>query len=547
MIKNKKEYLLCFFISVLFASTIYVYLCERNISELESKWVIFAGLLIVALIAGLSFFLSSLLIRPAFSSMVFCLVAWIGCYTQPLICDNLLFPLKERIGLTGCAVIAGAVFIILGLIISFFAKTIKNPQRMENLIAAVFSAVFLINFIPLVFHCVSSKTITDASIPMKNDFTIDSDCAHPDIYWIHPDGMLGFSSFSKYFNDDQNEFKNELESRGFAINPNAAFEAAHTTAIAIPALMSPYGYDNWIRQKLKDNKSALRLKQDPSFLQTVHEYRKNNEMVKAFADAGYFVSVIGSVRYYYPPDGGDFYVYNSRSSEKYVTHTNQRVIEALEAEDTIATLGRISAYLNIVFKALDEYVYKEFIYNDIISNSSEVYSMESAGQTFYGSDKKIEDNIDNFIFSALRRVLLREDTRPKITIVQDYTPHFPYKYDEDGNLLNESMDPGDYYSQHIWSEKVLLTMIDTILDANPSAVIVVQSDHGLHGNTEKEFIDAFGENTDAADLWNNTISAIRVPDEYSFGEEEYIYNSPLNISRWLINNYVGRNYDYIQP
>ncbi|MBR2768919.1 MAG: hypothetical protein IKD68_08300, partial [Solobacterium sp.] len=118
MIKNKKEYLLCFFISVLFASTIYVYLCERNISELESKWVIFAGLLIVALIAGLSFFLSSLLIRPAFSSMMFCLVAWVGCYTQPLICDTLLFSLKERIGLTACAIIAGIVFIFTGLIIS---------------------------------------------------------------------------------------------------------------------------------------------------------------------------------------------------------------------------------------------------------------------------------------------------------------------------------------------------------------------------------------------------------------------------------------------
>ena len=35
-----------------------------------------------------------------------------------------------------------------------------------------------------------------------------------------------------------------------------------------------------------------------------------------------------------------------------------------------------------------------------------------------------------------------------------------------------------------------------------------------------------------------------IPDKYKNGDEIYL-NNPLNISRYIVNNYVGKNYEYI--
>ena len=41
------------------------------------------------------------------------------------------------------------------------------------------------------------------------------------------------------------------------------------------------------------------------------------------------------------------------------------------------------------------------------------------------------------------------------------------------------------------------------------------------------------------------INAYYIPEQYKNGEEEYL-NNPLNISRYIINNYVGDNYSYVK-
>ncbi|MBQ9582101.1 MAG: hypothetical protein IJR21_07005, partial [Synergistaceae bacterium] len=61
------------------------------------------------------------------------------------------------------------------------------------------------------------------------------------------------------------------------------------------------------------------------------------------------------------------------------------------------------------------------------------------------------------------------------------------------------------------------------------------------------FPDKFNSNT-AKELWNSTMSAIRVPDKFKTGEEHYALNNPLNITRYLVNNFVGaNNYEYLSP
>lgn len=76
-------------------------------------------------------------------------------------------------------------------------------------------------------------------------------------------------------------------------------------------------------------------------------------------------------------------------------------------------------------------------------------------------------------------------------------------------------------------------------------MIVLQADHGLHGTGEGLIKETFGEDAIAAELWNQVFSAVRVPEQYQNGEERYAYENPLNISRYLVNRFIGRNYEYL--
>ena len=48
-----------------------------------------------------------------------------------------------------------------------------------------------------------------------------------------------------------------------------------------------------------------------------------------------------------------------------------------------------------------------------------------------------------------------------------------------------------------------------------------------------------------SEIRNSVISAIYIPDKYKNGDEEYLDN-PFNISRYIVNNYVGNNYEYLK-
>ena len=140
---------------------------------------------------------------------------------------------------------------------------------------------------------------------------------------------------------------------------------------------------------------------------------------------------------------------------------------------------------------------------------------------------------------------------PRFTLVDFSMAHNPFYFDESGNFIEEGADnPKRYPAHHAFSAKTLLKLLDLIFEHDPNPVIVLQADHGLHGlptqMTEKEISDFFScaiEQVPA--LWHHTMSAIRLPLEHMTQEAKQILSDPLNISRYLVNNFVGENYDYI--
>ena len=96
---------------------------------------------------------------------------------------------------------------------------------------------------------------------------------------------------------------------------------------------------------------------------------------------------------------------------------------------------------------------------------------------------------------------------------------------------------------HAYSINIVLNAIDLILEQDPNAVIVIQSDHGLHIPDTQEFLQEQGFSDEELFLLiNSTMSAVRIPEQYG-GLGEPL--DPRNISRELVNRFVGPNYQLL--
>lgn len=539
----KNNNLIYAFGAVCFPTTVFVYFCARNITELAAAGIVYASILIVLIISLIVYIILRLMMREPFMAMVFECSLWLAVYLEKPVSEIMPTDLRYAIRLRGLAVIFATVGILFGIAVVKLTKRIKNKREFVILMDFVVGIVLMLNLTSLIVSSLQKNGAEASSTPLiKTDF-LTEDTDMPNVYWIHPDGMLGVNAVQKYYNYDQTEFLSFMEKRGFVFNETAEFEATHNTAVAIPVLTCPYAYDNYIKKYMETHEKAMDAERHVSFNQLMTDFRKHNEMINAFAEKGYDITVIGPIRYYYPPVGGDLYMGFGDEGQNYVTHVEPEVMDVLEGNDTIETLGNVSVYHKILFDFLNNAIYQKYVLNDVIGESSREFT-QVTDRLFIGSDMSIANSYSTEALSE--ELQSRDEKKSHLTIVHDGTPHGPFHYNEDGSIHESSTDPLDYLPQHKWSETVVMTMVDMILEKDPEAVIVIQSDHGVHQNTEEEFKRAFRNDVDAIELWNSTMSAIRIPEAYKNGDEKYAEADPLNVSRYLTNVFVGKNYEYIK-
>jgi hypothetical protein len=150
----------------------------------------------------------------------------------------------------------------------------------------------------------------------KTTFVLNNTLPTPNIYWIHTDGMLGFDSMERFFGDEQEEFTQELESRGFWISREATLAVPPSTQIAIPALMSPHFYDRVMSWDL-DPAYANQLPRNSDLFDNTNNRtainftslrlaREKNETIMAFNAAGFNTSTIANIDIYFYPTVNQF-------------------------------------------------------------------------------------------------------------------------------------------------------------------------------------------------------------------------------------------------
>jgi len=89
-----------------------------------------------------------------------------------------------------------------------------------------------------------------------------------------------------------------------------------------------------------------------------------------------------------------------------------------------------------------------------------------------------------------------------------------------------------------------MNLVDMVLARDPQAVIVLQADHGLHLVQKERMMSDLSITEEELDhLYNGVFSAVRIPEPYGKLDAPL---APLNISRELVNRFVGENYDYLE-
>ena len=271
--------------------------------------------------------------------------------------------------------------------------------------------------------------------------------------------------------------------------------------------------------------------------------RYHNETIKAFAAKGYTtisMSVDDSI--FFPTTDYFYYVAAHYGSGKDLEKLPYYVGKSVNTDKKFYESRFSAIHLGGVFLAgIPDMVFDKAYKRNVVHYNLSVNTTVIRDQI----PTAIRANSYSIIINSLYDSLHRKDVLgPKFTLLHAYMAHFPICFDENGNMVKRINHIDSYPAHHTFAARTLVKMIDLIIDADQDAVIVLVADHGLHGQTQEQISQVFDTPEAALDIWNSVISAIRVPEQYKNGEEHYAKENPLNLSRYLVNSFVGKNYEY---
>jgi hypothetical protein len=465
--------------------------------------------------------------------------------------------------------------LILIAIIGFIFRYISMNRLVANTIAGLLCLMFVYNFIPSALRIyigerqrANNEKTGILPYRIKTKFNVDHKLPHPNIYWLHMDGMVGFDMVECYFNDPQTELEKYLVERGFVINKNARLEAGSTN-LAIPAMISPVFYDSYLATEFTRVAKLTRKYREDSIYDNINKngfslnddiYQKN-EILKAFSDTGYIniantthLSQSGNMNIWIDKDG----VTTRFNIIRQARNTFNILFELSELITAASVLSIVKPKIDKIFenkrpianpKPLPEY-------QEIEDKYIKEYSDSNINMAYVVRAMKYVTSIEtpHFVYfdNLTAHVEIFDTAVGKVTYEEPVGLIF--YLDEYGNLYKERLDdPLDihlYLPQHKYAVKQMIAQVDTILENDPDALIILQADHGIHAYGKKNYPYDFEEMSargysleDQLNLNFSVMSAVRIPSQYGKLSQPL---DPLDITRYLVNNFVGKgNYDYL--
>lgn len=425
-----------------------------------------------------------------------------------------------------------AVKLIVFLVITVLFVIVGNKLQSKlstvtPVILTVAIAILIMNLLALLPFAQQGSHAEKLSASAKalyesKEYKIDKTLPSPNIYWIHCDGMLGFSSVEKYFGDDQTEFKQSLADRDFAINEDAYFEALHRTGVAVNVLMNPAWYDKALQEEVEYGVPVLQKSTGDlnAFLSArwpaLRFGSNNNEMVKAFSQKEYTVTTA-----------------QTEGVQVFPITVQYAYIGAYKYEDNWdANRPLVNDFSGVFSNVL--YIISNALQDALIPMAEEIPSVEA------------KPTRDNIVLRQLADDAEHINGQGHLSIAFSMGAHVPFIYDENGDTIEgDSSALNNYMGTHRYAAKTTLQMVDMILETDPDAIIVLQADHGPNLLSVADIHEQLGADAVPEEIWNQVLSAVRVPERYQNEDFHYAMEDPRNISRWLINSFVGEQYEYL--
>jgi len=439
------------------------------------------------------------------------------------------------------------LIIILLLLLRKFNPLDKYRQDIFRVLAIVIGMFFMFNFVPALY----TEIVTNVRRPseqvydVKVEFKVYKHLPSPDIYWLHMDGMMNFDTVHKYFGDAQEELKTELEQRGFVINDSAELIAGYTP-VSTAALLSPTFYDSYLSKHLGEVASLLNsdrtVELHEIFMSDGISINRNiaprNELYKAFMAKGYKTVIISTIGYGIQPI--EYFYRFDNDDLPLLIMGDSKVPDALVGIESIVqvltkttSLSAIRARISSIFDSMLGRTWLQIPDYDVRIES---LTMNTLGL-------RIEKRL-------YRRLLDSQKIEsPRLAFVSIDITHSPFgviSVETDG-VGNAPVNLNDvdklYHVHHEYAAQVMLNTIDIILDRNPDAVLVIQGDHGIHRISTQEYMLKMGYSMpQILEMKHSVISAVRIPPQYG-GLNGPV--APLNITRMLVNLFVGENYEML--
>ncbi len=440
----------------------------------------------------------------------------------------------------------GLSFLFLALLIFFFKKITKC--NMDNIIVVIMFIIIIFFGYNFVFGIINVgyNIIHLKDYSVNKEISINSDSFTPNVYWIHCDGMMSIDTMSKYFNYEDDYLLKYFEENDYIINSNASIKAGHRTNLALVALFNPHYYDEFFKDYLNSlEEHFVNQQKYPTSIvgyNSLKQKRLNSELFKALKNKKYTTYAIAKYNQYTSLNTDYYFDYSFSDDERMHLKSGKTEFRLLEYNNDL-TLQFMSDFKH--FQSISYHTVLYDVIKDINLLNYDVIDYEN----FDTSQYKYINNSEYWIAKAILKSLdlSMNETNNKFVFVDYDLNHLPLTFDKKGNILDSSLISNlDYYlDNYIYSTYLLVDILSFIHNNDKDAIIIVQADHGIHLLSNEEIMKYFDIDINKVmDIRNSTISAIYIPEKYKNGDEKYL-NNPLNISRYIVNNYVGENYEYL--
>ena len=314
------------------------------------------------------------------------------------------------------------VFVLIHLV---WVLNKKIPQDIVKDITFVMTIAFggLILFngivaVPVIIQKMSFSPQTQMEEEKNNQLNeeLSVDFETPNVYWLLFDEYSNFDVVEKYYNYDNSDFAKNLEKLGFIVSYDSVNESQQTKTI----LANYVSLDYIVTDDMLDTEKE--------------EIRKtNNVLFKLFEERGYTFVSVGNTNTVFPMPG------ISDSSQ-----SNQAT-----------TMGG-ETFQQLLWQKTPIYVFVE------PSSIEKVQQVESDFAFFQQTDLYTKSG--------------------QFIMMYELLPHQPFIFTRNGRTNNIQnwhnwVDKENYLGQYIYTTSLIEDAVEKIIQEDPNAVIVLQSDH----------------------------------------------------------------------